>query len=157
MAISGIFFNTTLFVDDLYFDTHTQEDHLYSTRLTRKPVEFGANITDNIFVQPVVVKCNVLLSDSQTLVSFARGLSDSPFDLINRKADGLLRLRQLQATRQPFRLITGLASYEDMFLVEIDAGITKESQTTLSASLTFEQVIIVGDSNVFNNNTAEHS
>jgi len=154
MAFSGLFSNKIIFVDDLYFDTHIRETHHYNARLTQHPVEFGANITDNIFVNPTTFECDIMVSDTQSLVSVVSGvITGSPFSFINRAADALQKLNQLLVNRLPLKLVSGLASYENMYLIDIVGEKTSKSQSTLEATLIFQQVLIAGDTSFFGGNT----
>jgi hypothetical protein len=154
MAFSGLFSNKVLFVDDLYFDTHIRETHHYNARITQHPVEFGANITDNIFVNPTMFECDIMVSDTQSLVSVVSGVvAGSPFSFINRAADALQKLRQLLVNRLPLTIVTGLASYENMYLVDILGEKTSKNQSTLEATLIFQQILIAGDVSSFGGDT----
>lgn len=77
------------------------EEHRLNQRVTDKPVEGGATISDNILLLPTTVKVSCILAGN-----FAKDIT---------LEDQFLALLNLRKEREPFTITTSLGSYDSMF------------------------------------------
>lgn len=95
--------------------------------ITQHPVQRGAAITDHAYVKPAGLALRVMFaaSEDRTLEETYQALLD------------------LQASREPFEIVTGKRIYEDMLFKSIGVTTDKITENVLAVSCTFQQVIIV--------------
>lgn len=94
--------------------------------VTQHPVQRGANITDHAYVKPSLLGLRVMFSDA-----------DRPLEETYRQ------LLDLQASREPFEIVTGKRIYRDMLFKSIGVTTDKATENVLAVSCSFQQVIIV--------------
>lgn len=105
--------------------------------ITKQPVQQGANITDHAFQEPTVLSMNIYQQQN----GFITGLVDT------FTGGGLAQIYQqfldLQASRQPFDIVTPKRIYKSMLINVLRCNTDKRTENILSLSLSFQQVIIV--------------
>ena len=101
------------------------EVHSLRQRVTSKPVEGGAVVSDNIIILPTTVKISGILSGD-----ILRGVT------LNDKFESLKELRK---TREPFTLVTSLDVYRDMFF---DGEITINRDASNIKVISFDATLI---------------
>jgi hypothetical protein len=108
-----------------------EESHSDELSVTEHPIEQGASISDHAFKTSSQVTCRY---------GWGAGgiLSGAP--TVQDVYDQLL---QLQATREPFSLVTGKRSYENMLMKALSVTTDAGSENSLMVTVTFKQVIIV--------------
>jgi len=117
------------------------EKHSDALEITEHPVEIGAPVSDHAFKRP---------SDVVMELGFAGG--GSLLNGINMGAIGLSlglspqdtykQILDLQASRQPFDVITGKKTYSNMLIRAIEVTTDKTSENVLMCVLTLHEVII---------------
>ena len=115
----------------LYPDVVIEETHEDSLEITEHPVEQGAAVSDHAYLKPVVVTIRGGVSDAK----------DSGGD--RPSLEFYEKLRDLQARREPFDIITGKRAYKNMLLESL--SVTSDADTELSLIFTAQcrEVIIV--------------
>lgn len=94
--------------------------------ITKHPVQQGANITDHAYKKPSSVALKLLFDASK------RPLEETYEELL-----------KLQASREPFDVITGKRIYRNMLIKGLSETTDRETENMLSISATLEEVIIV--------------
>lgn len=123
----------------LVFDVVLREAHEDGLVITEHPVEKGAPISDHAYSKP-------------RSVSITGGVSDagSALDLSSESSSGGKRsvtfyeeLLKLQASREPFEIVTGKRSYKNMLLETISVADEGTSVDTLIVTADCREVTIV--------------
>jgi len=111
-------------------DVTISETHSLKQRVTDKPVEGGAIISDNIILLPTIIKIDGVLNGS-----FFSGVT------LNDKFNSLKKLRE---SREPFTLTTSLDVYQSMFF-DGDLIINRDASNSQSIlfSATLKQINII--------------
>ena len=122
-SIGGIIPNVTI-----------EEHHRDDLAITDHPVEQGAAITDHSFKMPAEVTMQCGWSSSGAL--FGSLTLTSPRDIYQQ-------LLLLQASRQPFDLVTGKRSYSNMLIKSLGVTTNAASENSLMVTCTMREVIIV--------------
>ncbi len=132
-----------------------EEDHNDSMAITEHPVEIGAPIADHAYLRPAEVKVRCGWSPSApaldgvlgTILPITQGLLSGINQLFNGGPDYLQSVYQallaLQATREPFTLVTGKRRYENMLIESLGVTTDRSTEYVLSVNIAFRQVIIV--------------
>lgn len=103
------------------------EDSTDVLEITQHPVQRGASITDHAYLQPATVSIRFIYTPNLT----------TPLDQTYQQ------LLDLQASREPFTIVTGKRVYKDMLFksMGVTTDVTKEN--ILSVIGDFQQVILV--------------
>lgn len=118
----------------LIFDATLREDHGVSYAVTSSPLESGAQVTDHVQPQPLVISCEAVLAARPERIIDTRG---------NRRAVALYeQLLAIADTREPFDLAFTLRAYRSMVFERIGVQRTADSGDALVCSLTMRQVEI---------------
>lgn len=148
-------------LDSIRIQATIEETHESRLNVTRHPVEDGADITDHSFLEPkeVIMHCGWSNSSPDALAqvinsgiqSFQSGGLSSLFsDLTAPNGDFVSgvysQILALQATRQPFSIVTSLRSYDDMLIRHIRVTRDHKSVNALMVHVTCSQVILVSTS-----------
>lgn len=131
-----------------------EESHYDELTITDHPVEQGAEISDHAFKRPaeVVIRAGWSNSGIQSIITelsqAAALLSDaalsfsgttSPF---NYAGEVYQQLLTLQASREPFQIITGKRSYSNMLIRGLSVTTDEKSEHALFCTAICRQVII---------------
>jgi hypothetical protein len=93
--------------------------------ITKHPVQRGATIADHAFVKPATLTIKVA------------------FDSAERPVEETYRLlREAQAAREPFEVVTGKRMYKDMLMQSIAVTTDKTTESVLSCTIKLEQVLL---------------
>ena len=110
-------------------DVTPSEVHRLTNSLTRRTVEGGATITDNVIILPDTVTMNCIIKDSLFGDSWEEKLA---------------KIKQIRRARQPFDIVTSLGAYDSMFFdgsIVINRDVT--TNTVLAFSATFSKLFII--------------
>jgi hypothetical protein len=129
-------------------DCVIEERHGDFLEVTNHPVEEGTPISDHAFKRPMElsIRAGWSASSSFALVRdlVTGNLGGAKNDLTgNPLKDIYNQLLDLQNSMQPFSIVTGKRSYDNMLLVGIEEDTTKDTENALIVELTFREVIIV--------------
>lgn len=119
-------------IGGLYADVIIEETHEDSLEITEHPVEQGAAVSDHAYVKPVSVTIHGGVTDSTRTGGERRGI------------EFYQKLRELQAKREPFDIITGKRAYKNMLLQRLTVNTTADTENSLIFSAECREVIIVG-------------
>ncbi len=157
-------------VEPIVAQATIEEVHTDEVEITEHPVEQGTTISDHAFKRPerVIIRCGWSNSPSgpsglvsqavslgATLVSPLVGLvtavgqtatavqSILTGNSVDQVRDTYRRLRELQASRVPFDILTGKRAYSSMLFESIVVETTEKTENSLIVTAVCKQVIIV--------------
>lgn len=93
--------------------------------ITQHPVQQGAAITDHAYVKPTSLSIKAMWDDSDRPLTETYAL-----------------LRGLQASRQPFDIVTGKRVYQNMLFKSLSVTTDQYTENVLSVSADFVEVFI---------------
>lgn len=110
-------------------DVTVEEVERHDLEITRHPVERGANITDHAFRHPpeVIIRCG--WSSSGLMPGYVEQVYD--------------QLLTLQATRQPFTVVTGKRFFTNMLIQSVSSTTDHKTENALLCTVVCRQIIIV--------------
>lgn len=111
-----------------------QEHHRDELQITEHPVEQGAAITDHAFSIPSSCTMRCGWSDSGSLLSIGTGISDPD--------SAYSMLLSLQASRQPFDVLTGKRTYSNMLIKSLDVITDASTENALIIEIELKQILI---------------
>lgn len=120
-------------------DVTQVETHTFNHTITRKPVQDGATISDNIIIEPDSVTIQGIFTDKSNSAAISE-ITTSIIDGVDRRTDmktwedKLAKLHEIRKLREPFTLVTSLGTYKNMFF---DGPITVNRDLTTSDALFF--------------------
>ena len=120
-------------------DVTQVETHNFNHTITRKPVQDGATISDNILIEPDSVTIQGIFTDRSAFSAITQ-IAESFIDGVDRRTDmptwedKLAKLHEIRKMREPFTLVTSLGTYKNMFF---DGAITVNRDLTTSDALFF--------------------
>ncbi|MDR5616916.1 phage baseplate protein [Arsenophonus sp.] len=122
-------------------DVIIAEKHHDTLEITEHPVELGAEIADHAYKRPAEVTMEVGFSSGGSLLDFwdtsKLGIS------VGLSAPEIYQqILALQASRQPFDVITGKRKYQNMLIRAIEVTTDKHTETVLMAILTLRELNI---------------
>lgn len=137
--LSAIFHLSSRRIGVLVPDVVISEKHQDALEITEHPVEIGAAISDHAYKKPSEVTMELGFSSGGSLLDFAdtsnigitAGLS--PREIYRQLLD-------LQETRQPFEVITGKRTYQNMLIRAIEVTTDKNSEHVLMCTLTLREL-----------------
>ena len=141
MALSSIFTNKGNFIGEIEIDVVVNESATSTATITKNPVENGADINDHIIIEPMSFSITGVVSNAITSVfDIASGLS---VDKTKSQAtwDDLL---ELQSKREPFTLVQGLRSYDNVVIQSLTETQDKTTSGSLSFTATLVEINLVG-------------
>ena len=150
MAFENLFVRTEKSIGGIQLDAVITETHNNQVRLTKNPVELGADITDHAIVEPK--KINILAQVSDTplglaalgqIVDTVSGLfGSSTSQNITRSNAAYNAMVQLMELREPIEVQTKLKLYSNMVITNITTTQDKNSSRVALMNITLEEVLI---------------
>ena len=110
-------FNATVTLEEIASD---------DLEITQHPVQQGATITDHAYLKPATVHIKIMFN-----------AADAPL------AETYAKLRQLQASREPFDVVTGKRVYKNMLLKSLGQTNDAQTENVLSISAELQEIFIV--------------
>lgn len=110
-------FNATVTIEEIASDT---------LEITQHPVQQGATVTDHAYLKPANVAIRILFD-----------AADAPL------AETYSKLRQLQASREPFDLVTGKRAYKNMLLKSLGQTNDAQTENVLSINAELQEIFVV--------------
>lgn len=120
-------------------DVTQVETHNFNHTITRKPVQDGGVIADNILIEPDSVTIQGIFTDRSAFGAIAE-IAESFIDGVDRRTDmptwedKLAKLHEIRKLREPFTLVTSIGTYKNMFF---DGSIVVNRDLTTSDALFF--------------------
>lgn len=133
MALTGLFSNKGNFIGEIEIDVIVNESATATATVTKNPVENGADINDHIIIEPMTFSATGVVSNNRTFFLDRTKSQVTWSDLLN-----------LQATREPFTLIQGLESYDNVVIQSLTESQNKDTSNGLFFSASLTQIIIPG-------------
>lgn len=139
-------------ISTLYqIDGVIEEMHRNDIKLTKHPIEFGANITDHAIKQPYIITVSGVVTNSPSLKQLGNRLPGSAVFYEqaisaftgSRIQEAYVGLLEIQNERELMSLQTGLVVYDNMVLTKVSTPNNKENRLMLN--MTFEEAIVVDD------------
>lgn len=109
-------FNATITIEEVGKD---------DLEITQHPVQQGASITDHAYVKPSTVNLKVMWNDD-----------DAPL------AETYQNLLDLQASREPFDVVTGKRTYRNMLIKSLALTTDALTENVLNISLELQEIIL---------------
>lgn len=94
--------------------------------ITQHPVQQGATITDHAYLKPATVSIKIMFN-----------AADAPL------AETYAKLLKLQASREPFDVVTGKRAYKNMLLKSLGQTNDAQTENVLSISAELQEIFIV--------------
>lgn len=117
---------------------NVEKETLESTlKITKVPVEFGANITDHAYTEPKRIIIEGYVGGSLTRPSAGRA------DAVA----GWQALKRLQESRMPFTLVSGLDVHRNILIEKLTAERDSDYANVLKFTAECSEIIIVGSAN----------
>lgn len=110
-------FNATVTLEEIASD---------DLEITQHPVQQGATITDHAYLKPATVSIKIMFN-----------AADAPL------AETYAKLRQLQASREPFDVVTGKRAYKNMLFKSLGQTNDAQTENVLSISAELQEIFIV--------------
>lgn len=103
-------------------------------KITQRPVEFGADVTDHAYVEPKRIVIEGVIG----------GSLDRPSSGRLAATIGWQALKRLQETREPFTLVSGLDVHRNILIEKLTADRDKDWSRVLKFTAECREIIIVG-------------
>lgn len=110
-------FNATVTLEEIASD---------DLEITQHPVQQGATITDHAYLKPATVSIKIMFN-----------AADAPL------SETYAKLRQLQASREPFDVVTGKRAYKNMLFKSLGQTNDAQTENVLSISAELQEIFIV--------------
>lgn len=150
MAFENLFIRTSKSIGGIELDAVLTETHTNQIRLTKNPVELGADITDHAITEPK--RLNIVANVSDTplgtaafgqIVDLVTGLfGTSTSQNITRSNAAYNAMLQLMEQREPIEVQTKLKLYENMVITNLTTSQDKNTSRTVSMVLNLDEVLI---------------
>lgn len=121
-----------------FFDAIIDTQHTHTAKITKHPVQTGANVTDHIYMEPVSVAMTIKMSDVMSSISPGQ-FGDNK----SRSVSAYGVLRDLQQLRIPFTVVTRLERYENMVIELLSVDEDYKTMYGLQARVTLSQILVV--------------
>lgn len=144
MALANLIFPKENKLATVELDIVVSEGVTTSSTITENPVEQGADVTDHIITNAMTFTMTGMVSD--TPVKFLGGLLEGQ-SLISAERPTVKawdELLNLQATKEPFTLITNLKSYDNVFIESLATTQDKDTSKLLNFTAIMKEIIMVG-------------
>jgi len=150
MAFENLFIRTKRSIAGVQLDAMISEAHDNSVRLTKHPIEKGADITDHAVVEPKRITLNGVVSDSPLgLAAFAQIIDNITGLFGSATSDNLTRsqaayntLLQAQESRVPLTVQTKLKLYENMLITKIRTVQDKDTSRIVDMIIDLDEALI---------------
>ena len=116
---------------EISLDASISEGHSYSSRVSQFPVEDGSTISDNIINDPAGLEIVGFVTNTPVVLfiqNIANIVDDTTGgDRVKTAFEALLALRE---SKEPFTIVTGLKTYENMVFTSLSFPRDKSTGTT---------------------------
>ena len=116
---------------EISLDASISEGHAFNSRVSQFPVEDGSVVADNIINDPTTLDITGFITNTPVTIFLqnAANLVDdtSGGDRVKTAFDALLALRE---SKEPFTIVTGLKTYENMVFTSLNIPRDKSTGST---------------------------
>lgn len=117
------------------FDATFRETHNFTNAITQNPVQTGAAINDNAYSQPIILTCDVGVTDC----SFPTGSFGGN---ASRSLSAFGVLAKLSQSRDVMDVTTSFGTYQNMMIKSFIPIREPKTMLALRATVVFQQVIV---------------
>lgn len=150
MAFENLFIRTKKSIGGIELDAVISETHTNQIRLTKNPVELGADITDHAVIEPKKINIVAQVSDTPLgtaafgqIVDLVTGLfGTSTTQNITRSNAAYNAMVQLMEEREPIEVQTKLKLYQDMVITSLSVTQDKNTSRIVLMNISLEEVLI---------------
>jgi hypothetical protein len=150
MAFENLFIRTKKSIGGIELDAVISETHTNQIRLTKNPVELGADITDHAVIEPKKINIIAQVSDTPLgtaafgqIVDLVTGLfGTSTTQNITRSNAAYNAMVQLMEEREPIEVQTKLKLYQDMVITSLSVTQDKNTSRIVLMNISLEEVLI---------------
>ena len=139
MAIAQLFFKKGNFIGEVELDVIISEGATASARITKNPIEHGADINDHIIIDPMAFTMVGVRSDA------GANLVDSFTKASVPSKETWEQLLELMATGAPFELATNLKTYPNVAISGLSEVQDKDTSRALFFTATLAELNLVGE------------
>ena len=137
MAFGTLLFRKGNFLGEIKLDIIITESASSTSRITKNPVENGADMNDHIIIEPMSFKMTAVVSNSIS------NILDLPTALDRTKAQSAWNdLLELQMNREPFTLVQGLKTYDNIVIQSLTETQDKDTSKGLFFTATLTEIIV---------------
>jgi hypothetical protein len=154
-TLAGILKQTIGGVAGIVVDATVSEEHVSNCETTDNPVEDGSDVTDHVHIKPIELTIDGVISDSPlgfavvgNIQNFARSITNLFGKKTPRSIEAFNSLLDLQKSRTPFTVLTGLRRYENMILTELSVPRTSQTGAAIHFSAKMKQIRIVSSKTI---------
>lgn len=144
MSLAKLITRKGNFIEEIEIDVIISEGATSSSTITKNPVENGADVNDHIIIEPMTFQMSGIVSDaSSSFLQTANQVAAIGSGTTRSKAtwEDLL---ELQTRREPFTLVQGLKTYENVVIQSLSETQDKDTSNALSFTATLTEIILVG-------------
>lgn len=150
MAFENLFIRTKKSIGGIELDAVISETHTNQIRLTKNPVELGADITDHAVIEPKKINIVAQVSDTPLgtaafgqIVDLVTGLFGTATTTnITRSNAAYNAMVQLMEEREPIEVQTKLKLYQDMVITSLSVTQDKNTSRIVLMNISLEEVLI---------------
>ena len=151
MAFENLFIRTKKSIGGIELDAVISESHTSEVRVTRNPIELGADITDHSVVEPKRIQIIAQVSDTPLGVAAIGQIIDnitglfgsSTSENVTRSNAAYNAMIQLQESREPVDIQTKLKLYRNMIITNVSVTQDKDTSRIVLMNISAEEVRIV--------------
>lgn len=137
MSFDTLLFTRGSMISTIKLDVIISEGASSNARVTKNPVENGADMNDHIIIEPMTFNMTAVVSNSIS------NILDLPNALDRTRAQSAWNdLLELQTSRVPFTLVQGLKSYNNVVIQSLTESQDKDTSKGLFFTATLTEIII---------------
>lgn len=130
-------FGTKRVIGPIQVQLVVSEDTTDTLTITKQPVQQGASITDHSYKEPAVLSMNILQQEQSIITGIVNTFKGGGLSQIYKQ------FLALQASRQPFNIVTPKRIYKNMLFAVIGVTTDKTTENILALRCSFQEVIFV--------------
>jgi len=150
MVFENLFVRTKRSIGGIQLDNVILEDHTGSVRLTKNPVEAGADITDHAIVEPDIISISGVVTDTPLGTAALGQIISTVTDLfgtsnnsnLTRSQQAFNAFKELKNRAEPLEIDTKLQTYSNMIITSLRTSQDKNTSRSLFIDITLEEVIL---------------
>lgn len=150
MAFENLFIRTQKSIAGIQLDATLSEGHTNVARMTKNPIELGADITDHVVIEPKRLVITAMVSDTPMgaaaftqIVDSVNGLfGTSTTDNQTRSIAAYNALLAIQERAEPIDVQTKLKLYTSMIIVGLSTTQDKDTSRIVALLITLEEALI---------------
>lgn len=119
-------------IGNVAMDVTVEEDHKDELEITEHPVEHGAPISDHAYLKPAQLTIKAGVSDASGKATSGDRRTVAAYEA----------LRKLQASREPFDVVTGKRVYKNMQIKSLGVITDKDTEHVLMVTAELQEILI---------------